>query len=112
MSRPFMVRTQGFSRLFDASEERSVVEIKWPGEIGAPDVRSFLGGRDPQGSGLYVCTGGFTRKASEELERADISTALMGPDDLVKSLLEQCDMLDLETQQLAPPKRILVPAWA
>ena len=35
----------------------------------------------------------------------------MDLDDLVKTLLERYDKLDLETQQLVPLKRIFVPAW-
>ncbi len=31
---------------------------------------------------------------------------------MVKSLREQYDKLDLETQQLIPLKRIFIPAWA
>ncbi|SCM75462.1 putative restriction endonuclease protein [uncultured Pleomorphomonas sp.] len=97
---------------FGFESPRIVVEVKHrKGAMGAPDVRSFLGGRHPQDKGLYVSTGGFTREARYEAERANIPTALMDLDDLVKSLLEQYDKLDLETQQLIPLKRIFVPAW-
>lgn len=98
---------------FGFESPRIVVEVKHrKGAMGAPDVRSFLGGRHPQDKGLYVSTGGFTREARYEAERANIPLALLDLDDLVKSLLEQYDNLDLETQQLVPLKRILVPAWA
>lgn len=36
----------------------------------------------------------------------------MDLDELVKSLLEQYDKLDLETKQLVPSKRMFVPAWS
>lgn len=52
----------------------------------------------------------LTREARYEAERANIPTALMDLDDLVKNLLEQYDKLDLETQQLIPLKRIFIPA--
>ncbi|GGB03593.1 restriction endonuclease [Brucella endophytica] len=98
---------------FGFESPRIVVEVKHrKGTMGAPDVRSFLGGRHPQDKGLYVSTGGFTREARYEAERANIPLALMDLDDLVKSLLEQYDKLDSETQQLLPLKRIFVPAWA
>lgn len=98
---------------FGFESPRIVVEVKHrKGAMGAPDVRSFLGGRHPQDKGLYVSTGGFTREARYEAERANIPLALMDLDELVKSLLEQYDKLDLETQQLVPLKRIFVPAWS
>lgn len=98
---------------FGFEAPRIVVEVKHrKGAMGAPEVRSFLGGRHPQDKGLYVSTGGFTREARYEAERANIPTALMDLDDLVKSLLEQYDKLDLETQQLVPLKRIFIPAWS
>lgn len=97
---------------FGFEAPRIVVEVKHrKGAMGAPDVRSFLGGRHPQDKGLYVSTGGFTREARYEAERANIPLALMDLDELAKSLLEQYDKLDLETQQLVPLKRIFVPAW-
>ncbi|WP_244490488.1 restriction endonuclease [Rhizobium sp. Root708] len=98
---------------FGFEAPRIVVEVKHrKGAMGAPEVRSFLGGRHPQDKGLYVSTGGFTREARYEAERANIPTALMDVDDLVKSLLEQYEKLDLETQQLIPLKRIFIPAWS
>lgn len=98
---------------FGFESPRIVVEVKHrKGAMGAPDVRSFLGGRHPQDKGLYVSTGGFTREARYEAERANIPLALMDLDDLVKSLLEQYGKLDIETQQLVPLKGIFVPAWS
>ena len=98
---------------FGFEAPRIVVEVKHrKGAMGAPEVRSFLGCGHPQDKGLYVSTGGFTREARYETERANIPTALMDLDDLVKSLLEQYDKLDLETQQLVPLKRIFIPAWS
>lgn len=98
---------------FGFESPRIVVEVKHrKGAMGAPDVRSFLGGRHPQDKGLYVSTGGFTREARYEAEGASIPLALMDLAELVKSLLEQYEKLDLETQQLVPLKRIFVPGWS
>lgn len=98
---------------FGFEAPRIVVEVKHrKGSMGAPDLRNFIAGRHDLDKGLYVSTGGFTREARYEAERARIPTALMDLDDLVKSLLEQYDKLDLETQQLIPLKRIFIPAWA
>lgn len=111
-----LARLQDSSRMspdsFGFEAPRIIVEVKHrKGAMGAPDVRSFLGGRHPQDKGLHVSTGGFTREARYEAERASIPLAFMDLDELVKSLLEQYDKLDLETQRLVPLKRIFVPAW-
>lgn len=97
---------------FGFEAPRIVVEVKHrKGTMGAPEIRSFLGGRHPQDKGLYVSTGGFTREARYEAERANIPLSLMDMDELVRTLLEQYEKLDLETQQLVPLRRIFVPAW-
>ncbi len=55
---------------FGFEAPRIVVEVKHrKGAMGAPEVRSFLGGRNPQDKGLYVSTGGFTREARYEAEK-------------------------------------------
>lgn len=95
---------------FGFEAPRIVVEVKHrKGSMGAPDIRSFLGGRHLQDKGLYVSTGGFTKEAKYEAERANIPLALMDIDDLVTSVLGQYEKFDLGTQQLLPLKRIYVP---
>jgi len=78
--------------------------------MGAQAIRSFLGGRHPQDKGLYVSTGGFSKDAHYEAERANIPVHLMSIDDLVEALIEVYDKLDVETKQLVPLKRIYWPA--
>lgn len=96
---------------FGFEAPRIVVEVKHRRDtMGAQDIRSFLGGRHPQDRGLYVSTGGFTKDAYYEAERASIPLALMTIDDLVISLVENYDKLDQKTQQLLPLKRIYWPA--
>lgn len=96
---------------FGFEAPRIVVEVKHrQGAIGSPDIRSFLGGRHPQDKGLYVSTGGFTKDAYYEAERANIPVALMTIDDLVETLIEHYDGLDIDIQQLVPLKRIYWPA--
>ena len=93
---------------FGFEAPRIVVEVKHrQGTIGAQEVRSFLGGRHPLDKGLYVSTGGFTKDAYYEAERANIPLALMTIDELVESLVEHYEKLDLETQQLVPLKNLL-----
>ncbi|SON57297.1 Restriction endonuclease [Hartmannibacter diazotrophicus] len=96
---------------FGFEAPRIVVEVKHrQGAMGSQQIRSFLGGRHPQDKGLYVSTGGFTKDAYYEAERANIPMALMTIDELVESLVEHYDNLDMETKQLLPMKRIYWPA--
>lgn len=47
-----------------------VAEVKHrKGPMGAPAVRSFIGGLGANGSGLYVSTGGFSKDARIEADR-------------------------------------------
>ncbi len=96
---------------FGFEAPRIVVEVKHrEGVIGSQAIRSFLGGRHPQDKGLYVSTGGFSKDALYEAERASIPLSLMTIDDLVDALVQNYDRLDVETQQLLPLKRIYWPA--
>ncbi|WP_292627354.1 restriction endonuclease [Mesorhizobium sp.] len=96
---------------FGFQAPKIIVEVKHrQGTIGAPAIRSFIGGhRHAQDRGLYVSTGGFTREAYYEAERSNVPLALMTIDNLVEALIEHYEKLDLETQQLLPLKRIYWP---
>ena len=49
---------------FGFEAPRIVVEVKHrQGAIGSQAIRGLLGGRHPQGKGLYVSTGGFSKDA-------------------------------------------------
>lgn len=89
---------------------RIVVEVKHrKNTMGAPEIRSFLGGRHADDKGLYVSTGGFTKEAYYEAERANIPVTLMNINDLVEALTEHYEKLDVETKQLLPLKRVYWP---
>lgn len=89
---------------------RIVVEVKHrAGHIGAPDVRSFLGGRHREDRGLYVSTGGFTNEARYEAERAAIPVKLMTLDDFARAISDHYDRFDEAGRTLLPLTRIL---WA
>jgi len=95
---------------FGFESPRIVVEVKHRrAAMGAQDVRSFLGGRHKDDKGLYVSTGGFTKDAYYEAERANIPLTLMSLDQLVHALLEHYEALDLDTKQLVPLKKIYWP---
>lgn len=85
-------------------EPKIVVEVKHrTGErIGAPQIRSFLGGRHPRDRCLYVSTGGFAREALYEADRAQIPITLIDFAQLVKWILEYYHKFDEQTRQLLP----------
>ena len=92
---------------FGFEHPRIIVEVKHrQGAIGSQDIRSFLGGRQQDDRGLYVSTGGFSRDARYEAERASIALTLWTLDDVVRTLMEYYDNTDSETKRLVPLKRL------
>ncbi|MBB4842470.1 restriction system protein [Paucibacter oligotrophus] len=92
-------------------DPRIVVEVKHrTAAMGSQEIRSFLGGRHDNDKGLYVSTGGFTKDARYEAERARIPVTLMDLDDLVKALLEQYERMDIDMQRLIPMRKLYWPA--
>jgi len=91
---------------------RIFVEVKHrKGTMGAPEVRKFMGGRDPQNDRcLYVSTGGFTNEARYEAERAKFPLTLVDADMLVELLVEHYDEVDTETRTLVPLRKTYWPA--
>jgi len=89
---------------------RIVVEVKHrQGQVGSKEIRSFLGGRHKDDRGLYVSTGGFTRDARYEAERAAIPVTLWESEDLARYLIDHYEQADNDTRQLIPLKRIYWP---
>jgi restriction system protein len=97
---------------FGFEQPRIVVEVKHrPKEaMGAPDIRSFLGGRHTDDKGLYVSTGGFTKDARYEADRASIPLVLLDLDGLVKEILRHYVAMDMEARSLIPLVNIYWPA--
>lgn len=97
---------------FGFEQPRIIVEVKHrPKEaMGAPEIRSFLGGRHSNDKGLYVSTGGFTKDARYEADRASIPLVLLDLDDLVKELLRHYATMDMEARTLIPLVNIYWPA--
>ena len=95
---------------FGFESPRIVVEVKHrKGAMGSQEIRSFLGGRHKDDKGLYVSTGGFSKDARYEAERASIPLSLMDIDELVAALIENYEALDNETRQLLPLRRLYWP---
>jgi restriction system protein len=96
---------------FGFEPPRIVVEVKHrKGPMGAPEVRAFLGGRHSDDRGLYVSTGGFTREAQYEAERAATVTHLMNLDGVARALIDQYERLDDRGRALLPLTKIFWPA--
>jgi restriction system protein len=97
---------------FGFEQPRIAVEVKHRlGEkIDAPALRSFLGGRHTDDRGLFVSTGGFTREAYYEADRATIPLKLMTLDDLSRAIIESYDRFDNDGRALLPLTRIYWPA--
>lgn len=96
---------------FGFESPRIVVEVKHreKSAMNSQAIRSFLGGRHQDDKGLFVSTGGFTKDAYYEAERANIPLTLMTMDELVRALIENYEGLDIETRQLVPLKKIFWP---
>jgi restriction system protein len=96
---------------FGFERPRIVVEVKHRrGQMGAQEIRSFLGGRHQDDRGLYVSTGGFSREARFEAERASTVTHLMTLDELAKALIEQYDNIDEDGRRILPLTKIYWPS--
>ncbi len=92
-------------------DPRIVVEVKHrSAAMGSQDIRGFVGGRHERDKGLYVSTGGFTKDARYEAERARIPVTLMDLDDLVNALVEHYEQLDGESKRLLALRRLYWPA--
>ncbi len=96
---------------FGFENPRIVVEVKHrTGEqVSAPGIRSFVGGRHIDDKCLYVSTGGFSKEARYEADRANVLVTLLDLDDLAKMLVENYESLDGETRRLVPLRRIYWP---
>lgn len=96
---------------FGFESPRIVVEVKHRtgSQMGSQEIRSFLGGRHKDDKGLYVSTGGYTKDARYEAERASIPLMLMDLDDLVMALLEHYEKMDVDTQRLIPLRKLYWP---
>jgi len=96
---------------FGLDQPRIVVEVKHRNKaIDSKDIRGFLGGRHKDDKGLYVSTGGFTKDAKYEADRASIPITLIDLDDLVTSVLEHYEEMDTDTKALIPLVKIYWPA--
>ena len=93
-------------------QPRIIVEVKHrPNQqMGSQEIRSYLGGRHKDDRGLYVSTGGFSKDAKYEADRASIPLTLIDIDALVELVIEYYEKLDLSTRTLLPLTKIYWPS--
>lgn len=77
--------------------------------MGAPDIRSFLGGLRQGDRGLYVSTGGFSKDAGYEADRATVPVTLVALDDLATLVVTHYDNFDAEGRSLIRLTRLYWP---
>ena len=91
-------------------DPRIHVEVKHRAGKASPGmIRSFLGGRGPNDRGIFVSTGGFTREARYEADRASIPVQLLDSEDLVRLLIENYGKLKPDIARMVPLRRIWWP---
>ncbi|HEY1954051.1 MAG TPA: restriction endonuclease [Polyangiaceae bacterium] len=91
-------------------DPRIFVEVKHrSAQMGAKEIRAFLGGRSKGDKCLYVSTGGFSKDAQYEAERADVALSLITLPRLRQLVVEFYEKLDSETRALVPLRRLYWP---
>ena len=91
-------------------EPRIKVEVKHrKASMGAPEVRSFRSTIGPSEKGLYISTGGFSRDALAEPEKAGPPLVLMDRDQFIELLTEHYEAMEPEFQAMLPMKRVYIP---
>lgn len=93
------------------TQPRIKVEVKHrSGSMGSQAIRSFVGVLRAGDNGLYVSTGGFSKEARYEAERATFPITLIDTDDLADLIVAHYESFDLEGRALMPLVRVYWPA--
>ncbi|MCH7686543.1 MAG: restriction endonuclease, partial [Planctomycetes bacterium] len=93
-------------------QPRIIAEVKHrPREsIGSQQVRGFLGALRASDCGIFVSTGGFTKEAGYEAERAAVPITLVDLDDLATLVVDNYEGFDTDGRALLPLIRVYWPA--
>ena len=93
------------------TQPRIKAEVKHRGgSIGSNPIRSFLGAMRDGDNGLFISTGGFSREARYEAERATLPVTLIDIDDLADLIVSNYSTFDAEGQALLPLTKLYWPA--
>lgn len=91
-------------------QPRIIAEVKHrKGQMGAAQIRAFIGGLRNSDSGLYVSTSGFSKEARYEADRATMPIRLLDLDGFVRLLVDNYDSADDEVRAILPLTRIYWP---
>ena len=91
-------------------DPKIIVEVKHRmGQMGSKEVRNFISVVRDRHVGVYVSTGGFSKDAKPEAERANVQISVVDADRLVELLVEYYDNFDAETKLLVPLAKIYWP---
>lgn len=92
-------------------EPRIFAEVKHrKGQMGAPEIRSFIGGRQIGDRCIYVSTGGFSKEAKYEAERSKTPLYLIDLDGLAELVSIYYDNFRAEGKVLLPLRKVYLPA--
>ncbi len=92
------------------SEPRIIVEVKHrQGQMGSKEVRNFITVLRDRHNGVFVSTGGFSKDAKLEAERANVQLTLVDSDRLIELIIEYYDNFDVDTKLLIPLSKIYWP---
>jgi restriction system protein len=78
-------------------------------QMGAQDIRSFLGGLRQGDRGLYVSTGGFSKDAGYEADRSNIPITLLNLEELASLIVTHYENFDMNGKVLIPLTRLYWP---
>ena len=93
------------------TQPRIKAEVKHRnGSMGSNPIRSFIGALRGGDHGLFISTGGFTKEARYEAERATIPVTLIDIDLLADLVVANYERFDIEGQRLMPLMKVYWPA--
>ncbi|KAA1175872.1 restriction endonuclease [Marinobacter salinexigens] len=93
------------------TQPRIKAEVKHrSGSMGSNPIRSFIGALRDGDQGIFVSTGGFTREARYEAERATIPVTLIDIDLLADLIVANYERFDIDGQRLLPLVKVYWPA--
>lgn len=92
-------------------EPRIKAEVKHrpKDRMGSQQVRSFLGGLRQGDRALYVSTGGFSKDAGYEADRANVPITLLNLDELASLVVTHYENFDMDGRVLIPLTRLYWP---
>ena len=83
--------------------------LKQHSKSHSKEIRNFITVLRDRHNGVYVSTGGFSKDAKLEAERANVQLTLVDSDRLIELIIEYYDNFDVDTKLLIPLSKIYWP---